>query len=511
MYSELIIQFLVKWYKSRDVRSLAIKGGALFSLPLLAFAFVIWGYTTSNNTVYATCIKIVDDVLKADGEDEIAAASQNAEDLHVPLERILQLGKSNDRVVFVVATQLARQGRVSEAWRRMRSIAPAGEKGFPPAHDWLARMWLANGGSVIAEDLAALWNDLAIAESSMASLPPELTREYVKHLIQIGESKKALGILRTRTKIEPRLNTVLVELASRMGKKKEAEEAAALVRKAIESEYEGREKDEAYYLRMFDFERFVRSVEELSALVLEGVNAFPQSDRLRRVHAELSLLKPVEEGVLEDGSSVLGGDRMARIRRAFEIDPMSPTVLTMIAQEVAVGTKIPAEFREALRKSLQEGTAPSEAMFVIANLMLATGKSGGAEGAIPLFAAVARDGRMSAAAVNNLAYALLQLDEPNVEGALELLDRVVGAPGLPATSRASIYDTQGDARKMQGDETGAIESYENALKLVSTKINTRRKLSALYENLGMTDLAKGQLRRIKELENEREKAAGSSR
>ncbi|GAB5404466.1 MAG: hypothetical protein Aurels2KO_26970 [Aureliella sp.] len=500
MYLELLIQFFIRWLRSQNLRRLALQGMATFLLPVLALGFVMWGYATSSETVYATCIAVVDQTLESAGEEGIAGLSEKAgQDLHVPLNRILQLGKSNERVVYFVATQSWRQGRIAEAVRQMRSIAPAGEKGFPPAHDWLARVTLESGARATEADKAALWNDLEIAESSMAILPPELTAAYADYLFQIGQRDKALEILRARSQVEPKLNMKFVKLAAMHGKPDYASDAVERVRLAIESDYEERERDEAYYVRKVDLERFVVDAKQLLSIVVEGLAAFPDSKVLRRARAELELAKrDGNDGAQQEDVT----ERLQRIRTAFDIDPASPGVLNMIAQELAYGTNIPADMRSALAKSVRDGSAPTEAQFIIANLMLVTGKSGGVNSAIPLFASAARNGRISAAAINNLAYALLQIDEPNTEGALELIDRALSFQGVSNSSRASIYDTQGDARAMAGDHTGVVESYERALELVGTKINSRRKLAAAYDKLGMTDLARGQQRRIAELEEE---------
>ena len=65
-----------------------------------------------------------------------------------------------------------------------------------------------------------------------------------------------------------------------------------------------------------------------------------------------------------------------------------------------------------------------------------------------------------------------------------------------------MLDTKGEILEALGDYQGAIISYEDAIRILPTKLNTRRKLAAAYRKIGMAEMAEQQLKRVEEISAE---------
>ncbi len=84
------------------------------------------------------------------------------------------------------------------------------------------------------------------------------------------------------------------------------------------------------------------------------------------------------------------------------------------------------------------------------------------------------------------------------------MEQALGISGGSQAIYASMLDTQGQVRLARKDLLGAIDSFEKAIRLDRSKVGTRRQLADAYQQVGMTDLAAVQLRRIAELTEQKE-------
>ena len=84
-----------------------------------------------------------------------------------------------------------------------------------------------------------------------------------------------------------------------------------------------------------------------------------------------------------------------------------------------------------------------------------------------------------------------------------MIERALSIPGSSISDRASMLDTLGEIRLLQGEILVAIQLLEQAIELDGQKLETRRKLVEGYRKARMPELADAQLRRISELESQK--------
>ena len=168
MFFDEFLSFVVKWIRTRRWKTLFWLLFWVGSLPLLATLLIAYGFSIPSAQLETQCLKATgagfsDLPIEDDSESENSEQS-----IQVPLRRILQIGSFNERVVYIVANQLARQGRIAMAAKMMRDIAPVDSEGFAEAHRWLASCALTPGNEA-GVDRKALKHDLRIAVESASS------------------------------------------------------------------------------------------------------------------------------------------------------------------------------------------------------------------------------------------------------------------------------------------------------------------------------------------------------
>ncbi len=186
---------------------------------------------------------------------------------------------------------------------------------------------------------------------------------------------------------------------------------------------------------------------------------------------------------------------------SLQADPTNPNTITEIALLVAEGASATPEMVAALKKGLADGIASTITHMILANTLIE--QDNPRQAIFHLEAALSKEPQ-NAVALNNLALALSMIEPPEIEKALELVDRALAIAG----PMADIWDTKGQILMKQGNIPAAIGCFEDAVRLDGTAIESRIQLAAAYEQLGMQDLANQQLSRIAELKSNTSEVGG---
>ncbi len=495
MFREELIEFILAFLKSRRWWRLLLQGGLLCILPLLVGSFVLYGASipveSLGNRYIGSVESEVDKRLAAIESGEADAAAEMDSKLRISLERILQLGESNERVSYIVARQLASQGRVETAARKMREIAPANGAGFAPAHAWLAQFERARFDNT-KEMAEILLNDLTVANNALSAINPVLTDMQATLLVSFGRANEALDILSFRAQQEPILYAKVADLSALQNDRATLRDAIGKTREFMKTAYAGVDPDEAYYVQHSKLEDYENDLEGVLMFSKKGIEDFPESALLRRYLSNGLLLKfnrvqsNPDEG--EPGRDYL--------QEAYSADPTNPAVTVQIAQAIAQGENTGEELRKALEKQLEDGTASGAAYLILGNSRLGNGDMETGINYLENALEVFPDAPII---LNNLAYAMLQLEPPKIDEALANVEKALTFSDIPPAFKASILDTQGEALALKGDILGAIESYEKAIQEYPAKLSSREKLVQLYNAKGMTKMAEVQQERIDEL------------
>lgn len=460
------------------------------------------------------------------GDPEAQSASEGRAEgrqVQVPMRRILQLGNFNPRVAYVVASQMARQGRLGMAARMMRDIAPVNsQEGFAYAHAWLTDYAMLNWQGTEAQ-AALLMVDLQAAERGGVTLTQGQVQNYASLLIQSKRTQDAIAVLRDYTPRYPELNLLLATLY----KQTELtgvpyQDALAAGRQSFEAKRKQGELKPLDWIQAVQLELLDDALDRALVLARDGFESDVQNPDLRRLYSDVLLAKHyaitknsshlngtgasvAESG--KDKKATIGEDRihaspsaalpeLRYLEAACQVDSSNPALVQEVAKAVALGQRLTPELKKALERSLVDGTASGITHLILANRKL-TGTA--PQTSLPHLRLALRQMPHSPVVMNNLAYALMKYEPEKLDEAQQLMERALGIAGGSAQERASMLDTLGEIRLIQGETLAAIEMFEQAIELDGSKTTTRQHLVTAYQAAGMPELASAQQQRIKEL------------
>ncbi|QDV26149.1 tetratricopeptide repeat protein [Aureliella helgolandensis] len=504
MFYQDLLNFLIAWFRTRQWRKLLWIGATVFCLPMFGLGISLYGATLTRSQIAGRYLSLVSEdvdstmaaVDSINNEDATEATQQEKElllaerNLQVPLRRILQLGSFNERAVFLVANELARQGRLPTAVRMMREIAPAQGKGFPKGHAWLANYEMATWKSDKTQ-AEILLNDLSVAESELKNAQQVLV--YAKLLNEFGKPKEALRILRIHVQQYPELNLPYAELAKQLGEQADFRDAVIAGRAAAEKRLQSSDGSVNDVAQLVNLALLDGKIDDALAIASRGVKSAPDDQNLKRILSEVLRLKYEATSQTSVADAQLN---LSYLDAALRADPTNPAVIDSVAEAMAQGQNLSPELKAAVEASLADGQASVITHMLVANNKIRNGDSAAA---IPHLELALRQVPNSSTILNNLAFAIIKGQPDRADEAAEMIDKALNAPEASQAQRASMFDTQGQIRQHQQDNLGAIESYEKAISLDKGKIATHERLAEVYRAVGMPDLAEVQMRRIKQL------------
>lgn len=409
------------------------------------------------------------------GLDEIGEVSQYGQLL---LRRMLLLQNSNSRIVYIVAAQLAQQGRTGQAAQMMRRIAPDGGGGFAPAHAWLAVQSLSGLSQLPSEEIETLVADLESA-IQWSRVSPQLFAVYAQVLESRGDISGAINVLKAASDVDTSMVVPLAELAARHDRKQQLERISDSSKQRIRDKMESNTATADDLGQLASLFLIEQDADRALTVVEMGLLKSPDDVSLRRIQSEAYRVKYRKSIVDSDeGTSV----NLGLLDAALRSDPSNPAISIEVSQLVAAGRELSPELRKALETQLVNGQAHATAHIVLASYQLSKGNI---KGAMPHLKVANRQIPGNPMILNNLALAMALLSPDSVSEALELSDQAVRADPRNAEYR----DTQGEIRSIAGDNVGAVESYEAAISLDSSRRETREKLVTVYRELGMNELA----------------------
>lgn len=401
------------------------------------------------------------------------------------LRRVLQIEKSNVRAKYLIAAHLAKSGRQGQARQMMRSIAPQNRSGFAPAHAWLAADRLVKGQIVDHQQKMTLLHDLEIGCTWNGANP--IMRAALSQLLESeGKIGEAIAVLTEAAKSEPELNVRLANLAHRHGRKQALERAAGEAKRMLQQRVAAQNALPDDYFALANMFLLEQNAEAALQITSMGLAKYPENPQLKRMASETHRFKYVTaRGNLEKVDT----NTLAILDAALKADPTNPAVTQEVARIISIGESTTPELNAALEAQLANGQAT-----VMTHLLLGSHfiKSGNIAKAIPHYELALRVAPNSPLILNNLALAIALTQPEHLSRADELISQAIAL----VKNSAEQYDTQGQIRMLQGDKVGAITSFETAIELENSRVETRKKLAAAYEAAGMTEMVKAQQREI---------------
>jgi tetratricopeptide (TPR) repeat protein len=395
--------------------------------------------------------------------------------------RMLQLQDQSPGTQYMVALQLARDGKEAQAQRLMRKIAPPTANGFPPAHTWLALQFLGRGATRSPEARPELMHHLREA-MKWGRVPPRLQAVYADLLEQDGQVVAAVRTLSKAADEDPSLQVPLTAMALRHGIKKTVDEASETAERALLEKLEGPNPKLEDQLSLASLWLIKGDPDKALEMLKEPGAAHPDDPRLKRLVSE-SLRVKFRKGIRQDGDRIsLSFDLLDAALRA---DPSNPAVEADLALVLDMGQKLPDELNEVLKQYVAEGRASALTHLVFANQLISSGKI--AE-AVPHLEVAARQAPAAPIILNNLSLALAMTQpDQRLRAQTLIAEAIKVTPSNPV-----LLDTQGHIYLLSGQPLDAIAALEKVIRISPDRQDSRQLLAQAYRAAGLEELAQQQ-------------------
>lgn len=405
--------------------------------------------------------------------------------------RLLHLNDQNARTRYVVAMQMSRSKRLSQARQLMEEIAPIGGQGYGPAHAWLA-IDLLSRQPLSKDDQNRLMQHLASA-SEWEGISGTLLYIYAELLAGSEKRKEAFEIMRKAAEKDPKYQTKYALMAREQKMPKIANEVATAARTTLNKAIRGPNAQAQHYIDLTMLELTEDNLEVAYKVAKAGlIKGDSDNPKLKYLASEAKRLmyrksiRKTEKG-LEFNLNLLD--------EAMKEYPANPNLATEVALLDDMGIEAPPAFKAAMEEQLANGQATALAHLVLANQSLKAGKFVVATKHLEISLKQAPNNPV---ALNNLSLALALADAKNAEQSEELIGKAIAID----PHNAEFYDTQGQIRMIAGHPLDALESLEKAIGINPKRINTRLLMVKAYREAGLTDLATAQEKAVTKLQAE---------
>ncbi len=396
------------------------------------------------------------------------------------MERLLQLNSSNTRARYLAALQSAARNEIGLARHLMRSIAPKGKHGYPPAHAWLAMDLLRNPAPDVVDRRESLLQDLEAASRS-PQLSPMLLRMYGDLLVSRGDWEEGLRVLRRAAEDAPVHWLRVAAVAKQNSRERLFEEGCAAFDAWFTERVQAGTSTPAEHLARIE-SLILREDWDGAIEAAQGALTRWNDDKLlRRALSETLRLKFRAVSDWKNGSIAIG-----LLNMALKIDPTNPRVSEDIARLNGVFSELPDAMKEHLEQQLADGSATAVTHVILANDLL---RAENYAKAIPHLEIALRTAPDSPIVLNNLALSLCRLPDRSPEDvarAVELARQALSIAG----PNPELYDTLGEVLMAAGQPHDAIGALEAALEADNARTSTRLKLAAAYRAVGLEDMAR---------------------
>ncbi|MFO0942625.1 MAG: hypothetical protein U0930_17960 [Pirellulales bacterium] len=513
-----LFELAITWAYSRNWRRM------MFCLPLAAIAIYMYGSTMvvfwkGKSVVAEGYWKVIDaeasktsaliqsekQALSNDSHEtessvdstgELASLEKNSEIVNQLLLKVLELEPSSSKALYLIANSFAESGKTAQARLVMRRIAPENERGFTPAHAWLAADRLQNLGIRDDREKNILMFDLSEARK-WTGTRPFLMNSYAELLIRDRKIDEAIEVLREAGERDSRLKVRLALLAKQIDLQPMFE---SLKNDLVESRNKRVASGGASELDFVELTTMLvveENIDESIKVAQLGLHKYPNSVQLRRVLSNSYML------VFEKASKnpATGDIRIAVLDQAMRTDPSNPAVMERVADLVSRGKLVDENILNYLREQLASGKATA-----ITHLLVAVGhlKQQQMDKAIVHLEIAEGLSPNNPVILNNLALCIARSRPDQLPKARKMAEFAITIAGRDA----ELLDTYGEILSLMSDHKGAVRAFEASLSVNQDRPNTRKKLADVYNKISMPEMAQAVLKKGSEISVKQESSNG---
>lgn len=459
------VWFALDWFHSRNWLALLLSTPALI-VGGTATAILAIGKSTPDKYWLDTYSQRAVSALRA---NNTAAAE-------VYFRRLIAMNASDPASIYGLAMTAARAKDEERARLLMQSIAPDNARGYAPAHFWVAKDILTKGGRIDAHARELLEHHLS--QSLVGGQDNTEADALLGQLFALrGNIEGAIPHLVRATGKRPELLLMLSDLYARQKNMQASRSSALAARDFFEKQTRADAKKLKARIYWAESEVMLQNHNVALEVLREGLNSSdPKMFRAAIIDFYIRWYASVPEN---DPKGLI--QRLELLNSALTYGPNDSRLLTLLADLATRDWDRAGEASATLTKALAAGTAPPTVHAILGTQALLKGDVETARTHLEL----AHQGDLgSPTLLNNLAWALANRKDPDLERALELAQAAKKLMNHP-----EISDTLGTILARMGRNREAISELEIALHAFPDRAELHGKLADLYQAVGDADLA----------------------
>jgi tetratricopeptide (TPR) repeat protein len=460
--------FVVVWAATRKYKPLLWGLPALlFLLPILVTAAwgAIWGHERLADQ-YNLALKV------ALNEKDYSKAQL--------YERKLgQLGVDTNRSDYNTAETLERDGKLAEAYERMKRLAPEDRPGYPAADVWIIERLLVNKLDVPKDETQRLINIHLAHLATLGIKGPQIDLFRAFALAQQNQLAEASKLLKPLVAKFPLAAVQRMQIDIALHDQEAAQQDALAVREYMQSRAKkGMSLESDDYQSWAIAEELMGNNARMRAVLTDWLKIDPNNQMARQ---DLGAVNLREFIALLRGPSPDPDELAQRLRTAFELASDPELLKKQVATVYRQRSEIP-ELHAAFDLLLKSDDTPAALSETIGTAAALEGDWKNAQAC--LRRAVEKDPK-SAVAWNNLACVLFQGSNPNLDQALAAVNKAIEIS--PAEYR--FRETRGQVYTQLSQWPAAVSDLEFALNGMPDAPAVHKSLAKAYEGLGNQELA----------------------
>ncbi len=374
-------------------------------------------------------------------------------------------------------------GKPANARTMMEDLALSGRS-------FQAAMWLANSvGDRLKfsewtkeqkEDYYR-WLNTAALISPADPIPKRALGDLFRAL---GDNRSAYANLLPIAETDSETELIVVFLEKELGLVEEAKRRAKKLVAQLEPKIAKQAQDSTLRSHLASLYVLLGRENDAVGLLQDGLRLATKSEEISELKRSLT------EALVLDSQRIARSDktprgmirRFDRLREAVAIDPTNALLLEVVTQtsiELA-DTSVPELI--VLREAIVQGVAPDTSHFILGTVLLIKGNVSEAQSHLEI---ALKNNPNLPGLLNNLAHAVANQENPDLERALRLANAAVD--GLP--NHPYLRETRGQILFKLGKYQECIADLEAALAAVELRPVVRESLAKAYDEVGLKDIA----------------------
>ncbi len=409
-------------------------------------------------------------------------------------QQVLSVDPANSNAQYRLALTLYLLGQFERAERDMRQIVENKLVSLPQAHAWLAKEMIIQQGEEGEHSRQELMAHLEIARK-WKDVDCRLMFLYVRLLEEQGDYSLGLKVAEESFGTKPEFQLHLAKLYERIGDTEERISAAKQAESYYLMKINTNTASESDRLSIANARLLSNQPEQAAKVLSDGIRQHQGGERAIKLLFEIqrmqytNSIKKNELGKFEMDLRLL--------EQMLETDALNPGVSTEIAKLIEYGVVPTKRLKEVLARHIQLGIISAPALILIGEAYFRKGKLEDAKRHWEMAIVKEPDNYEG---LNDLAVCLVAISAANADRAIELVSKANDI----SPNNADILDTWGEVLLAANRPREAVNKLESAIRKDSNRIDTRKKLIAAYDAIGMKEMVTAQKKVLLTLEKNKD-------